>query len=69
MLDELGLNNYLGLSSSSEFFDTASHLVQTMSVLPYPAIGNGKNYNGSIPNILKQKYLNDHILDYTAGEA
>ncbi|MDX1806349.1 MAG: hypothetical protein R3267_04950 [Paenisporosarcina sp.] len=68
MLDELGLNNYLGLSSSSELFDSASHLVQTMSVLPYPVFYNGKNYNGSIPNILKTEVLNRHILDYTAGE-
>ena len=68
MLDELGLNNYLGLSSSSELFDTASHMVQTMSVLPYPVFYNGKNYNGSIPNILKTEVLKRHILDYTAGE-
>ncbi|MGB3260201.1 hypothetical protein [Paenisporosarcina sp.] len=68
MLDELGLNNYLGLSSSSELFDTASHLVQTMSVLPYPVFYNGKNYNGSTPNILKTEVLKRHILDYTAGE-
>ena len=68
MLDELGLNNYLGLTSSSELFDTSSHLVQTMSVLPYPVFYNGKNYNGSIPNILKTEVLEHHILDYTAGE-
>lgn len=68
MLDELGLNNYLGLSSSSELFDKASHLVQTMSVLPYPVFYNGKNYNGSTPNILKTEVLKHHILDYTAGE-
>ena len=68
MLDELGLNNYLGLTSSSELFDTSSHLVQTMSVLPYPVFYNGKNYNGSIPNILKTEVLHRHILDYTAAE-
>ena len=68
MLDELGLNDYLGLSSSSELFDTASHMVQTMSVLPYPVFYKGKNYNGSIPNILKTEVLQRHILDYTAGE-
>jgi len=68
MLDELSLNDYLGLSSSSELFDAASHLVQTMSVLPYPVFYNGKNYNGSTPNILKTEVLQRHILDYTAGE-
>ncbi len=68
MLDELGLNDYLRLSSSSELFNTASHLVQTMSVLPYPVFYSGKNYNGSIPNILKTDLLQRHILDYTAGE-
>ncbi|QBP40177.1 hypothetical protein [Paenisporosarcina antarctica] len=68
MLDELGLNHYLGLSSSSELFGAASHMVQTMSVLPYPVFYNGKNYSGSTPDILKTEVLKRHIIDYTAGE-
>lgn len=41
MLDELQLQNYLGLSSTSELFDTASHLVHTTSVITYPVFYNG----------------------------
>ena len=58
MLDELGLNDYLGLSSSSELFDTASHMVQTMSVLPYPVFYKVKTTMGRYQIYLKQKYLN-----------
>ncbi|WP_019415308.1 hypothetical protein [Paenisporosarcina sp. TG20] len=68
MLDELGLNYFLGISSSSELFGTASHFVQTMSVLPYPVFYKGKNYSGSTPDILKTDILKKHIVDYTAGE-
>lgn len=35
MLDELELPKYLDISSSSELFDKASHLVYTTSILPH----------------------------------
>ncbi|MFE8699348.1 hypothetical protein ACFYKX_01795 [Cytobacillus sp. FJAT-54145] len=68
MLDALGLNSYLGLSSTIELFGPASYLVQTTSVLPYPVFYNGKNYNGSTPNILKTELLKKQIDTYTAKE-
>jgi hypothetical protein len=61
MLDDLNLPNHLGISSTSELFDTSSHLVQTTSVLPYPVFYNDKNYSGSTPNIVKIEVLREYI--------
>jgi hypothetical protein len=62
MLDELNLPNYLGITSTSELFESSSHLVQTTSVLPYPVFYDGKNYSGSTPNIVKTAVLREYIL-------
>lgn len=63
MLDELQLHLYLGLSSTSELFNTASHLVQTTSIITYPVFYNGKNYNGSTPNLLKTELLKKYVME------
>lgn len=68
MLDELGLNEYLSLSSTIELFGEASDLVHTSSVLPYPVFYNGKNYSGSTPNILKSELLKKYATEYFATE-
>ncbi|WP_129688180.1 hypothetical protein [Gottfriedia acidiceleris] len=68
MLDELELHHYLGLNSTSELFSTASHLVQTTSVIKYPVFYKGKNYNGSIPNILRTDLLKKYIVNTFAEE-
>ncbi|PGS54160.1 hypothetical protein [Bacillus sp. AFS041924] len=68
MLDELELNNYLGLNSTSELFSKSSHLVQTTSVIKYPVFYKGKNYNGSTPNILKTDLLKKYIINTFAPE-
>ncbi|MEH6944333.1 uracil-DNA glycosylase family protein [Bacillus sp. JJ722] len=68
MLDELGLNEYLGLDSTIELFDEASHLVQTTSVIPYPVFRDGKNYSGSAPKILKTEVLKRYATEYFAKE-
>ena len=57
MLDELQLHKYLGITSTSELFSTASHLVQTNSVICYPVFYKGKNYTGSTPNITTEILL------------
>jgi hypothetical protein len=62
MLDELNLPDHLGISSTSELFESSSHLVQTTSVLPYPVFYNGKNYSGSTPNIVKTDILRGYII-------
>ncbi len=68
MLDELELHHYLGLNSTSELFRTASHLVQTTSVIKYPVFYKGKNYNGSTPNILRTDLLKKYIVNTFAEE-
>lgn len=68
MLDELELHHYLGLNSTSELFSTASHLLQTTSVIKYPVFYKGKNYNGSTPNILKTDILMKYIIETFAPE-
>lgn len=61
MLDELELPKHLGLSSSSELFSTASHLVYTTSILPHAVFFNHQNFNGSRPNILKTEMLLEYV--------
>lgn len=68
MLDELKLQNYLGITSTSELFTTASHLVQTTSVITYPVFYNGKNYSGSTPNLLKTELLKKYVIENFAKE-
>ncbi|OCA81710.1 hypothetical protein A8F94_22170 [Bacillus sp. FJAT-27225] len=68
MLDELGLADYLGLSTSMELFGPANHLVHTASVLPHAVFYNGKNYSGSSPDIWKTDLLQRHICTYFAKD-
>lgn len=68
MLDELQLHNYLGISSTSELFSTASNLVQTTSVITYPVFYKGKNYSGSTPNLLTTELLKKYIIENFAKE-
>ncbi|WP_099364608.1 hypothetical protein [Fredinandcohnia onubensis] len=63
MLDELRLHSYLEIESASELFASASHLVQTASVIRYPVFYKGKNYSGSTPKMLKTDLLKKHIMD------
>lgn len=68
MLDEIGLNEHLGLSSSLELFEVSSSLVHTTSILAYPVFHNGKNYSGSTPNLLKNEVLKKYVTDNFAAE-
>lgn len=68
MLDELQLHNYLGISSTSKLFSTASHLVRTTSVIAYPVFYKGKNYSGSTPNLLKTELLQKYVIENFAKE-
>lgn len=68
MLDELGLHQYLGLSSTIELFNTASNLVHTTSVITYPVFHQGKNYGGTTPNLLKTHILKKYVTEQLATE-
>lgn len=68
MLDELGLHDYLSLSSTIELFNEASNLVHTTSVITYPVFHKGNNYSGSTPNMLKTEILKKYITNQFATE-
>jgi hypothetical protein len=57
MLDDLGLPSLLGISSSSDLFDSAAHLVHTTSAIRYPVFVKGQNYTGHTPAILRSAFL------------
>lgn len=63
LLDCVGLHNWLGIQSCAQLFDTASHLVQTTSVLRNAVFIDGGNYSGT-PSMLRQPLLRDHLLKY-----
>lgn len=64
MLDELKLNNKLGISSCSELFEEKDYLLHTTSIIPYPVFINGKNYTGHSPKILESKILTEYTEKY-----
>ena len=61
MLDELGLNKHLSISSTADLFAEASELVHTTSVITYPVFHKGDNYAGTTPNMLKTEILKKYI--------
>lgn len=64
MLDDLELPRYLGISSSSELFEEASHLVYTTSILPHAVFYNHQNFNGSRPDMIKTNMLLEYVKKY-----
>ena len=56
MLDHIGLNHTLGLSSCQVLFGARSDLVHYTSALRYPVFIDGKDYAGT-PSILQTPYL------------
>jgi hypothetical protein len=68
ILDHIGLNEKLHLTSTASLFAEDAHLVQMSSVLRQAIFVNGKNYAGSSPNMLKHPFLLQHIHDYFIPE-
>ncbi len=63
LLDSIGLNKWLKITSCDELFGTSSHLVQTTSALCNPVFVNGENYNGT-PSMTKSPFLKNQLLTY-----
>lgn len=63
MLDAIGVQKWLGLSSCNELFESAAHLIQTTSVLRNPVFKKGENYNGT-PSMTKNPLLQKQLLTY-----
>jgi len=68
MLDEIGLNRKLNISSCSEMFNEENNLMHTTSLIKYPVFINGKNYNGHSPEILKNELLFKYVQNYFISE-
>lgn len=63
VLDAVGIHDWLGITSTSGLFGSASNLVHTTSVLRNPVFVNGKNnYNGK-PAIAKTPFLLDQLMN------
>nr|WP_019366176.1 hypothetical protein [Pseudomonas luteola] len=67
MLDHVGLNTMLGITSCARLFDTHTHLVHYTSALRYPVFVGGKNYSGS-PSMLRRATLLKQVKDHLAEE-
>jgi hypothetical protein len=64
MLDHIGLHQWLAIGSCSELFGSASHLLQSTSVLQFPVFVKGENYNGTpdpTANPLLRQMLIEHF--------
>lgn len=68
LLNKIGLNQWLGISSCDTLFSSASELVQTTSALRFPVFVDGENYNGT-PNMLKHPLLRRYVIEHFGKEA
>lgn len=67
MLDEIGLNSRLQLSSCDELFSDDAELSHFTSVIRYPLFKNGENYTGS-PSPNSVPFLTDIYNEYLIDE-
>ena len=68
MLDEINLNDKLGIESCSKLFDENDNLLHTTSLIPYPVFINNKNYTGSNPKIMDNEILSNYVKKYFYNE-
>ena len=69
MLNDLHLNEHLGIENCTHLFDEECSLLHTTSLIPYPVFINGKNYTGHNPDILKSKILSTYVEKYFHPES
>lgn len=58
MLDDINVNSYLGLKSTSALFSSSRNLMHATSVLRYPVFKNQSNYTGYCPSPASNVLLN-----------
>ncbi len=63
LLDAVGLQKWLGLTSCGELFGSAAGMLQTGSVLQFPVFVDGENYNGT-PDPTKHPLLRDLVAQH-----
>jgi hypothetical protein len=67
LLDNVGINSWLGISSCSALFGNSALLVQTTSALRNPVFLKGKDYNGT-PNMTRNPMLREQLLTHFAED-
>lgn len=67
MLDFVGINKVLGVTSTSDLFSTSAHLVHYTSALRYPVFKSGKNYSGT-PSMLSNPLLRKQVDSFLVPE-
>lgn len=68
LLDNVGINKWLGIPSCSALFGEFASLVQTTSALRNPVFYKGKDYNGT-PNMTRNPILREQLLSHFAEDA
>jgi len=69
LLDEVGLQRWLGIASCATLFGVDAGLMHVTAVLRHPIFVDGRNYNGANPNMLTTALLQSIMLDHFAHEA
>ena len=67
MLDHVGINKKLGISSTDQLFTSHSHLAQMASILKNPVFVDGRNYSGS-PSMIKSPVFKELMNDFFVTE-
>jgi hypothetical protein len=69
LLDDVGLQRWLGIASCASLFGADAHLMHVTGALRQPIFVGGANYNGASPNMLTTPLLQAQLLDYFGREA
>jgi hypothetical protein len=69
LLDDIGLQRWLGIASCASLFDAHADLMHVTAALRHPVFKDGNNYNGASPDMLTNPLLQQQILDHFAHEA
>lgn len=68
LLNEIGLQRWLGIADCASLFAADAGLVQMTSILRHPVFVKGTNYNGA-PNMVRTPFLQQQMMDWFAQEA
>lgn len=63
MLNDIELNNVLGIKDCKELFEDKDYLLHTTSLIPYPVFVKKQNYTGHTPKLIKSKFLMKYVYE------
>jgi hypothetical protein len=67
LLDDVGVNQWLGVPSTASLWTTNARWVHFTSALRYPVFVNGANYSGA-PSMISTALLRTHLLQWFGDE-